>query len=903
MPTGPFLTVWAAVEPWLVLAAVAALVVLAADTAVADPCERRSAGVETALAATSEPRLLVVVVALALTVRVIGWRSAWTPAWWFSETPVLWIDKMLRDGTLWATWTRQLSTRTANFAHDATAVLPLLAGLQALMGPQFGLGVLAGGLVGTLSVILAWVLGRTMRSPVFGLVLAAFVAFSPLQLMWSRTSAMCAEAVAHVMLALLVAYLAGRRGSFLLALATGVVAWTSLQQYYAARASLPIALIGIVAGAQRALRPARGVVLVLVAAVTFAAVDVAVTRSPVGASMWPTYAGYAGNRGEASLVDVVERNWTPVTDEARATLGAYFVRRRAGWEGDAYTWGLENGGLCPLGFALLGLVGIVAAARRFDRHWPWFALAAIGFAMPALSKMTARRALVFDVAWCAFAAHGLLALVDGLGRRYSPAVRGRVAVAIVAVFALWSTSAVFGLSAALPSRYGVYIPFGDAGFGDGVTCRRCLDVAKGWQRDIAGGAFVVLFDNDTPRENRTGPGGLRAYGKLAALAAGTPSAFVDAYALMADWDVEPPMAPMFDRYQTNFAEELAARIEGTRARRIVWHFERPTAWERWLAARLASAGSDVETFATPLGPEPGIRLTTPWERRDEALAAIRELAAGLEPSTRACFTLVDRGTARTDDPVLVLAGLDPGAARTPEWLTSGWSGFQYGPHRLATRGPAIGAHVEGSLEAQRLEVIDIWGNRTRIDLPSLRRVDSPANVPGAKPYGLNCAAYVDGHWWVIEPATGHVLSTHPAASAVPAGAWIGIAAGPADELILASADQTIMAFDAAAAVERARFAARVPPTVRDSVDECTPVVAGDGWIGIANLRSTVLSLYTIAGEDLGAQRLDDPLLGHVWAGLATIGATGRYLAVQADGIRTFEVRIDPSCVAVPAATR
>jgi hypothetical protein len=360
---------------------------------------------------------------------------------------------------------------------------------------------------------------------------------------------------------------------------------------------------------------------------------------------------------------------------------------------------------------------------------------------------------------------------------------------------------------------------------------------------------------------------------------------------------------MFDRYQTNFAEELAARIEGTHARRIVWHFERPTAWERWLAARLANAGSDVETFVTPLGPGLGIRLTTPWERRDEALAVIRELAAGLEPSARACFTLVDRGTT-PNDPVLVLAGLDPGSDRTPEWLTSGWSGFQYGPHRLAMPGVAIGAHVDDAPGAQYLEVLDIWGNRARVDLSSLRRVDGPADLPdGTKPYGLNCAAYVDGHWWVIEPATGRVLSTHPAASAVPVGAWIGIAAGPADELILASADQTMLVFDAGAAVERARFAARVPPTVRDSVDECTPLVAGDGWIGVANLRSTVLSLYTLAGDDLGTQRLDDPLQGRVWSGVATIGASGRYLAVSADGIRTFEVRVDPACGAAATAHR
>src|SRR5262249_10124264 len=156
------------------------------------------------------------------------------------------IDKMLRDGTLWTVWKRQLATTKIDVAHEATTILPLMAGLEVLLGPRFGLSVLAGALIGTLLVVLAWAGGRQMRSEAFGLVLAALVAFSPMQLMWSRLSAMCTESVAHVLLAFLVGWLAGRRGSILLAVVAGLVAWTSFQQYYAARAAVPLAIVGIV---------------------------------------------------------------------------------------------------------------------------------------------------------------------------------------------------------------------------------------------------------------------------------------------------------------------------------------------------------------------------------------------------------------------------------------------------------------------------------------------------------------------------------------------------------------------------------------------------------------------------------------------------------------------------------
>jgi hypothetical protein len=200
------------------------------------------------------------------------------------------------------------------------------------------------------------------------------------------------------------------------------------------------------------------------------------------------------------------------------------VLRRTDWDRETPIGllGIQHGGLWIVPFALLGIVGVLSTLRHVRRQWLWLALAGAGLGLPALSTMTARRVLIFDVAWCAFAAHGLFALIDLLAVRATPSTRRRLATLLVTVVAAWSIGAVFALNAALPRGAGQQIPFGDAGFGDGVTCLRCLDAAHGWKAEMNDGAFIVLFDNDVPRENRTSPGGLVAYGKIATLVAGTP---------------------------------------------------------------------------------------------------------------------------------------------------------------------------------------------------------------------------------------------------------------------------------------------------------------------------------------------------------------------------------------------
>jgi hypothetical protein len=600
MTSRAFIEIVATVEPWFVRMASATVVVLLTDWLLRDV--RWAAGLDAPMPARTERRLLGLVLAGALGQRLVGWDSALTPVFWFSEISTLYVDSMLRAGTLWAAWLERLRLTQAVAPHDSAVVLPVLAGFQALVGPRFGLPVLGGALGGGLGVLLAWALGRRVRSQAFGLAFAAFVAMSPLNLTWSRLSPLCIGCVPHVLLALLVGWEAGRRGSVGFALLAAVVAWTSVYEYQATRVAIPLAAVGIVAGSQRGWRLRRGVLLVLVAAAAFGAIGYALHGDRTLHTLWPAYGGYTGNKGERTLDELVRRNAAVVAVEAQNTVERYFATRRTGWASTVAQPGMQNGGLCLVPVALLGLAGLLSVVRNLRRQWLWLALGLAGFALPALSVMTARRALVFDLAWCAFAAHGLLALVEGAGSGWARPTRQRVAAMALVVLAGWSTLTVFVLNAALSPAAVEHIPFGEAGFGDGIACGRCLEAAKQWTHDMADGAFVVLFDNDLFRENRTSPGGLVAYGKIASLLSGAPDRFLEGYGLMADWDIEPPTPGLiFDKTRMTFADYLESRIARTAATRIIWQFECPTSWERWLAGRLALAGGVVESYATVLG--------------------------------------------------------------------------------------------------------------------------------------------------------------------------------------------------------------------------------------------------------------------------------------------------------------
>ena len=104
MTTGErWLALAAAVEPWLAVGLVAVMVAVGAGALGAGRPGRAGPSLDAPILPRTERMLLALLLVLAVVLRVVGWQSALTPAWWFSEVAVLPVDRMLRDGTLWAT--------------------------------------------------------------------------------------------------------------------------------------------------------------------------------------------------------------------------------------------------------------------------------------------------------------------------------------------------------------------------------------------------------------------------------------------------------------------------------------------------------------------------------------------------------------------------------------------------------------------------------------------------------------------------------------------------------------------------------------------------------------------------------------------------------------------------------
>jgi hypothetical protein len=418
--TSDAIIAFSATRTWIALGVGAALAALALRTyRRRAPVARRS----TPRSRRTERLILALVIGVALAGRVVGWDDALTPPFWFSQVPTLHVAGMLDDGSLRTTWTRLFATTQVGWAHESAVLLPLLAALQSWLGPRFGIPVLAGGFVGTLSVLLAWALGRRLRSQGFGLAFAALVACSPLQATWARLGSYYIAAVPQVLLALLVGHAAGRQSSVFLAAIAGLVAWISLYQYYAARVAIPLAAIAMIAGMPASTSRRRRALLLAVWATTLAGVGAALAGASAHHTLWPAYGGYAGSKGERSIAEFVSRNLPAFMLEARTVPERYFLHHRTLTDVPGYAAGMQYGGLSLVPIALLGAFGLLVVVRNVRRDWLWLAVAAAGLALPVASVTTARRLLVFDLAWCAFAAHGLLGLVDGIGTGWTRRAR------------------------------------------------------------------------------------------------------------------------------------------------------------------------------------------------------------------------------------------------------------------------------------------------------------------------------------------------------------------------------------------------------------------------------------------------------------------------------------------------
>jgi hypothetical protein len=442
------------------------------------------------------------------------------------------------------------------------------------------------------------------------------------------------------------------------------------------------------------------------------------------------------------------------------------------------------------------------------------------------------------------------------------------------------------------------MPFANASWiNDGRSCWRCIEAGHEWQEEIERDRFVVLFDTDPMRENRTTPGGLPLHGKLAALAAGREGNFVEFYPVVRNFDIEPPLiGPVFDAKAKDFAAYLIERIEAAQPVEIVWHFELPTQWERWLAEGLSAASGVASEFESPLGPTPGLRVRTDWSRREAAFEILRTLAS-VEPEHRKlAIALRELSSSPVPARPLELAA-PPGAAASAasEWIVRDWREIRFGELSAPVPFPGpdvIGIAAEvGPDGGKRIQYLMRGGSQARYGSSGSEQPEQSLPLPGsAGPY---CAQWIGGRWWVVDPISGSLLSGgasgwHPD---LPEARWIGIGRGPRGELILASADQRIHVFDVARRKALRHFPAAVWPSLRLSFGECASVIAGADWVATFNHLLSRVTFYDLGGKEIAFLSLDS-LLGLSTHRISSIGAQGTRLGIGIDYdslVKTFEV--------------
>ncbi|HLY36575.1 MAG TPA: hypothetical protein VKU61_00975 [Candidatus Binatia bacterium] len=844
----------------------------------------------------TEAALLLVVLAGAVVLRTAWWDRGLPGTIFGGEIGTARAALAVQRGGLLGRWwslVRQLNG--GGWWYDSPVVEPVIVAFQSVFPPQVHGIVRVGAAFGTAGVLLAWLVGRLLHGPRFGLAFAAFVAVSPLQVVWSRLGYRAMAVAPHVLLTLALAAVAARRRSIVLAGVVGVVAYATVYNHEVARAAMPLAIVAIWCASRTLVRRnlwfvtlSLGVALVIV---TLA------ERLPETGGMsdmlWPTYHGAAGNQGERTLREFVEKNYARVKTETSRSLADYFlINRDTPPAPAAWGWGIAHGGLTFLPVTALGVLGLIRTLRAPAQYLVWFAMLVVGLALPAMACTVARRLLVFDLGWCAFAAAGMLALADTavLGRVPRRA-RGILAGALVAAIGCWTMAAIVGLAPPLDDGPPAPVAYGSGWFAcpdfsrlsDVTTCRRCLEVAKGWEADIRDEKLIILVDSDMNRETPTSPGGLPLYGFLAAARNGTPERFQELYPILLNVNHVPESHAYYAR-PGDYAAYVADLLHRAPHRSIVWHAERPTAWDRWLARRL---GGTTATFATPLSAVGGFRVETPASADDSVI----ELLTSLETRS-ACVKANVVAEDRLPFQANTLAVAEIVTTSAPAaWFALSWN-EAWSPDGVWHL-PGIRNLVGRDGEVGTLRS-DGWGERFAWPARALVRTDRLTEL---LPVGRGCATFAGSDWWVVDPERG-MLHSRASHDWLPPGDWIGLASDRRAELILAGADQRLVVADVAAGAVRADFPAIVTPSRVEEFGECTQIVRGRDWIGVYRAPANAVDFYALDGRRIGTLDLG----AHGFAFVRAVGAVDDFLAVSDASQKLTTVRVDlTACAASEAA--
>jgi hypothetical protein len=208
----------------------------------------------------------------------------------------------------------------------------------------------------------------------------------------------------------------------------------------------------------------------------------------------------------------------------------------------------------------------------------------------------------------------------------------------------------------------------------------------------------------------------------------------------------------------------------------------------------------------------------------------------------------------------------------------------------------VGIGVDGWDGSQRLDILTRATVRLLWD-PGTAATSYVTPPAFHAPLGVGCAVRIREEWWAIDPILGYVARSTSGQWLPPGNRWVGIAADPTGRLVLASADQTLHVFDVDGQRELASFPAHVPPSRRIHFAECSPLVAGDGWIATLDHLRHRLFVYDRDGVLLAVLPVNEvpPMVTHQ---PTTLAADGSFLGISTDWtglVTTLRLTVAAGC--------